>query len=305
MTTFERIASALKNAHNILLCGHENPDGDCVGSIAALAGGLRALGKHADIFLTDVPPALACLVPSAIIELTGNHDLIVALDCASEERLALKANIDIAIDHHAPHSAYAKISWVEESESACGMMVLRLLDELAIDITPAIADALFVSICSDTGGFSNSNTNAAVFAAASRLTEAGANILWKKSLFDSRSPASTHMLGAMLSRYTLHDNGRIAAGFITHEEAVNAGAVPGDHEGLVDALRNIQGVETAIFVRGKAGSGSKVSMRTTVIDAGKFMAQYKGGGHPRAAGCDLPLSPEDATKLLIADFMRG
>ncbi|MCL2434073.1 MAG: DHH family phosphoesterase [Clostridia bacterium] len=321
MTTFEAALTALEGANSVLLCGHEHPDGDCIGSLAALAAGLRALGKRADIFVADVPPILDCLLSNKLIAdniVFSEYDLIAALDCATLPRLSLPPGMTaaspddlaaafpktLAIDHHASHAPYAETIWVDPEQPACGMMVLSLLDALNVKITPAMADALFVSISSDTTRFTNSNTTPAAFAAAARLTAAGAKVAWQKTLFDIRSPASARMLGILLSRYTLLNNGQIAAGYITHEESAATQAAPGDHEGLVDALRNIQGVETALFTRGKAEGGSKSSMRTVNLDASKFMAQYGGGGHPRAAGCDLPMPPDEACEFLCKELVK-
>ena len=108
-----RAIELLRSSQRILLTGHERPDGDCVGSQAALACAMNSSGKSAFVMNVDAPA-------SVFSELTAladfrvdsgaalpDHDLVVMLDGgdlsrtgALQERLARAPSKKLVVDHH-------------------------------------------------------------------------------------------------------------------------------------------------------------------------------------------------------------
>ena len=306
----EDIKKLLGTANRVVLCGHEHPDGDCIGSLTALGLALQGLGVTVVTLFDGPRPAsftsLCTVNPNdvnAFAPLPG--DVTVAVDSATLARTVPNGlNFDLAIDHHVSHAPFAKQTLLRPEAPAAGLVVLELLDAWGVALTPAIADALFVAMLTDTGRFVNENMRPEVFAAAARLMEAGARVrYWQQSLFVEQSPAHVWLAGRLLARLELSDDGRVATGWLTMQDQHESGAAGGDFEGLVDLLRNIKGVCVAALVRGNEGGGARVSLRGT-INVGAVAAKFGGGGHANAAGCTLPQEPPEAhaivRKTLIA-----
>jgi len=380
----EKLLQSLKNAQRILLCGHENPDGDCLGSLVAMQRMLAHMGKRADVLLAgpiphtfeglgpflsivrppeganEAPgpidggrtlcaptstgiaaapapvtaePATAARV-QATAEYTAaacapataepvaaesappsdsacppanlaDYDTLLALDCASAERtplgeaFTLHANT-LCMDHHVSNTRFAGVNWVDPGAAACGLMVLDAADALGLALDETMANALFVALCTDTGRFSFQNTTPACFAAAARLMAAEADITgWQFHIFSQRSAASTRMMGRMLATLQRSEDGRVAVAYTTAADNAEIHPQEGDFEGLVDVLRNIEGVEACAFVRARSRGGSKGSLRAHHADVQAVAKQLGGGGHVRAAGCDAAETSEQTAAILM------
>ena len=93
--------------------------------------------------------------------------------------------------------------------------------------------------------------------------------------------------------------GKIAFTYITKEDEEKFNVEPGDHEGLVEIGRDIEGVEISIFIREKE-KGFKTSLRSNeYVNVSEVAAIFSGGGHIRAAGCTLPFTLEQAKEKII------
>lgn len=72
-----------------------------------------------------------------------------------------------------------------------------------------------------------------------------------------------------------------------------------DLEGIVSQLRLTKGVEAAIFIYESQPQTFKVSLRSNgEVDVSKVAAFFGGGGHVRAAGCDMSGSMYDVINNL-------
>lgn len=73
----------------------------------------------------------------------------------------------------------------------------------------------------------------------------------------------------------------------------------GDHEGLVEIGRDLEGVEVSVFLR-ETDKGFKASLRSNdYVNVAEVASIFSGGGHIRAAGCTLPYSLELAKEKMI------
>lgn len=70
-------------------------------------------------------------------------------------------------------------------------------------------------------------------------------------------------------------------------------------EGSVDTVRNIRGVEIAVFIKERQPGLVKASMRAkTCGNVGEIAAAFGGGGHVKAAGCTLEMDIRQACETL-------
>ena len=102
------------------------------------------------------------------------------------------------------------------------------------------------------------------------------------------------------SRLEFLEDEKVTFTYITKEDEEKVNAEPGDHEGIVELGRDIEGVEVAILLR-ETDEGFKASLRSNGnINVSDICMMFGGGGHPAAAGCTLSYSLEDAKQKIIA-----
>ena len=294
------LAAELLRRDNILLVAHASPDGDTLGSTCALFGALKAMGKRVAMACESPVPAVYGFLPFAREMCVGadklpfEPDCLIAIDCADLQRLGtLQAVFErvkhtINIDHHRTNPGFADTSWIEPDASSTGALIFELMGVLGVSMNHDLALCVFVAISTDTGHFAYSNTTHKTFAAAAKLAEYGLDMpSITNRLYRERSFSRTRLLGIVLSRAELLLEGSVSVSYVTREELNAHGGAP-DMEGMIELLRDIDSVETAVFLREKEKNLIKVSLRSKrYFDVGVFAARFGGGGHQRAAGCSV------------------
>ena len=290
--TVAECAAYLSARDDFLIFTHTRPDGDTVGSAAALTRALRALGKTAYVFdNTEVTARYRPLISDLIAPQGFAHGCAVTVDTASTqmfpdgaERFA--ARIDLAIDHHVSYGGYAGAAIVRPECAACGDLMLEIIDALGVPLDADIAAALYIAVATDTGCFSYDNTNAGAFYTASRCAEAGAPIAEiNRELFRSKSAGRVAIEGAVYSGMEFFFGGRAAFVTITAAAQAAAGATEDDMENIAAVPVSIDGVDVGVTFREMPGGETKVSVRSSpAVSSNALAAAFGGGGHAAAAG---------------------
>ena len=248
----------LRGTDRILLTGHENPDGDCLGAETALFHLLRTLGndpvicnpdpigKAHDFLLRHTPfghaRGDAPLPP---------FDAVVLLDCAHlsrvgqlGERLRRAGKPIAVIDHHVgSEHGDGSVSLVDASAAATGALVWRLFREFGVSLNQAAAEGVFLSLVSDTGWFRYSNADAEVFAITSELVAAGVDAsLVFDSLYRRNHRDSIGLLRDAMQRARLVLDGRLALLSLDRAWMDRAGAADFDTDIVMDPLRPVAGL---------------------------------------------------------------
>ena len=180
--TRSECADWLLDRDRFLLLTHRKPDGDTVGSSAALCRGLRQLGKQAWILQNpELTPLLAPLTEGLCKPMPEEGDLLVAVDVAADTMLPktyhdLKNCIDLRIDHHGSGREYTPAEFVDSDSASCAEMIWELLLDMGVELEPEIADGIYVGVATDTGCFRYANTTAHSFDAAADCLAAGADV---------------------------------------------------------------------------------------------------------------------------------
>jgi bifunctional oligoribonuclease and PAP phosphatase NrnA len=311
-------AALLAAASSLMLYTHRNPDGDAVGCVTALAAALRTLGKDVTVLCPDPLPTYLLSVPGAEEISQGpegrNVDLVVTIDVSDPSLLVpldsaspgfFLDHISLNIDHHFSNVLYARHNLVDPSAAAATEIIYDLIMELGVPLNQPLATSLLYGIVNDTHSFQNSNTTPATLHLAAQLVAAGANLA--SIVFDLllvRSAASARLWACVLPTLVFHDAERVAMLTVAMDALETAGADMTDADGLVEFLRNIRTVDLAVLFKETAPNVYRLSMRSTAaIDATIIAGAFGGGGHQRAAGCDIaaPL-PEAQSKVLAAYF---
>ncbi len=307
-----------RSAQSFLLTGHERPDGDCLGSQAALFHVLRAMGKDVAILNPDPPTSNYRLLveetPFGTWDETrkdggaGDFDVAVLLDSSVLSRSGPVGRLikerecqRVQIDHHQPSDEDTWNAQVIDMEAAStGTIVRRMARELDVDLSLEAARGVFVTLVTDTGWFRYPNTSPEALQLASEMVDLGVDPAAAYGcIFQSYSGDYPTDLGRMLSDTRMEAEGRLAV-----VSTMQNGELP-DSNDILDVLRAVGSVEVAAFIRQKAGGKVKLSLRSKAdFDVHAVAARFGGGGHVRASGATLDGSLEEATELVVAAILE-
>ncbi len=315
----EALLNEIDAAQRFVLTGHLNPDGDSIGSGIGLGGLLRRLGKSSVFWNRDATPSRYEPLPGTNRIHAGTEpprgfpdefDAAIVLECPTLDRTGLESQLEklplLNIDHHMGNSSYGKVNWVDVSAPALGEMIHTLAERLGVTLNETIADALFLAVSTDTGGFRFNNADERAFESAAALVRAGARpqrvSTW---IYENRQLGAVRLLGESLASLQLHAGGRLATTLVTREMIEKAGATSGDTEGLIDHPRSIAGVEAAALLR-EVPEGYKVSLRSRDgVDVERVARRHGGGGHRNAAGFLSTDSLRGTLEMVVAELSEA
>lgn len=313
--TLDNIKEEIKNAGKIVILTHESPDGDAIGSSLAMYNALKQLNKQVDLIIPEYPETFNFLEGAEEIKKQGQedekYDLAIALDAADIKRLNgfakyfENAKVTINIDHHGSNKMFADYNFVNPDAPACCQILILVLEYLGVDITKEIGTCLIAGIITDTGGFKYSGTSKETFEFTSWLLSIGVNVseVYRKVL-EVRTKGNFALTKLAIDRLELLEDGKIAFTYITKEDEKNVNAKNGDHDGLVDIGRTIEGVEVSILLR-EADGFFKGSLRSNeYVNVSDVCMMFGGGGHVRAAGCSIHLPLEEAKEKIINEVKK-
>lgn len=179
-------------------------------------------------------------------------------------------------------------------------MIYRLLDG-RVELDYDIALNLYTSIITDTGSIKYSNTTPLSIRILADLVDKGVRPDYvSRQVFEMRSPASIKLLKSVLSTLEISADGKVATLYITQEMLKTANADEDDTDGMINYAREIEGVEVAAIFRETDDSVIKVGLRSNEwVDVSMIAAKFNGGGHPRAAGCQVKLPLKEAREIVL------
>lgn len=300
--TLEEIAEAILKMDNLCLCGHKNPDCDCIGSILALSSALRQLDKNHAILLAEEDPfdeTLSFLPGSedfiSAQAYEGICDCFIVVDAPSAERIGKEAarihdsaKLTITIDHHRVDERHSDLSYTDPDAASTTMLVWEMIKHLGVKLSKDIATCTYAGLLTDTGRFMFQNTDANAFASAAEMVCAGASpSTISQHLFQERTLASLQIDSKALENLRSLSEGRIALSFIATEDIEEAGALPDDLENCINIIRSLRGVEIACMLK-ERGDVVRGSLRSKGdLDISALARRLGGGGHSAAAGFTL------------------
>ena len=313
--TLDEILEEIKKAGSIVILTHETPDGDAIGSSLGMLLALEKLGKNADLIMTSYAKTFGFLPGINKIKNESDikeYDLAISLDCATFKRLDNReyfenAKETIVIDHHGSNNMYGDINYVNPVAPACSEILLAILSYYEIDIDVKIGTCLMTGIITDTGGLQYPATTADTFEYAAELLRKGVDIadICKRTL-QTKTKANFELQKRVMDRMELLEDGKVAFSYINQKDLDEVNAEEGDHEGLVNIGRSIEGVEVSIFIRQKDNENAyKVSMRSgSYVNVSDVCLMFGGGGHPRAAGALIQGSVEQVKEKLLNEVRK-
>src|SRR5213080_998292 len=310
------VADAIRDHERFLVTTHENPDGDALGSLLAMKLALDQLGKDADMVLFgDAPlPGEYAFMPLAELRRRWPDDVservLLAVDCANESRIADpevlgRVPLSVDVDHHHDNTRFGQINLIVADASSTGEVLRDVFRELGVQLTPDIAEALYIALVTDTGRFQYTNTTPKALRLAAELVEAGADVHRVfQDVYESVQFAKLKLLARALERAQVYEGGLIVVSYLLRSDFADAGAVEPYSEGIIDYLRAVEGAELAVLIREPPrdeGPSRRVSLRSSIdeLDVSAIARKSDGGGHRQAAGFSSEASIEE-----ITDFVR-
>ena len=314
--TLDDIINEIKKAEKIVILTHESPDGDAIGSSLAVKLMLDKLGKKADVIIPEYSRLFNFLPAVNQIKEdseTKNYDLAIAVDCATLKRLAKgeyfeNATKTIVVDHHGSNTMYGDLNYVNPVSPACCEVLAEMFDYYELDITKEIGTCIMTGIVTDTGGFQYSGVNAETFEFAAELLRKGVDIPnnYKRTL-RTKTKANFELTKRIIDRMEILEDGKVTFTYINLKDEEEVGAEPGDHEGLVDVGREIEGVEVSIFIRQKEDDQDsyKISLRSKeYVNVSDICIMFGGGGHPKAAGALVQGNVEQVKEKIMKEVRK-
>ena len=307
--TVQEAAARLRQMNNVLLLTHVRPDGDTIGSAAALCQALRDMGKTAyllynpeitDTYAPYAEPYWASegFVPEHIVSAD-----IAALNLLPDNAAAYASRVELTIDHHGSQEFFAAETCLDADAAACGEIIYRVIRELTA-VTPAIALLLYVAISTDTGCFVYANTTADTHRIAAELLETGIDVgPVNKVLFRTKSKTRLAMEARMVADMELYDGDRVVVMSIPLSLRQELHATEADIEELSSLAALVEGTDCGITLRELKPGRVKLSLRTGPrVDACAVCQRLGGGGHTAAAGATVDGTLEDAKASILKAY---
>jgi phosphoesterase RecJ-like protein len=319
-TELAQAAEAIRGGERFLVTTHENPDGDALGSMLAMKLALDQLGKDSSMLLVgDAPlPGEYSFMPlDGLVRHVpddASQRILLTLDCANESRIGPDPEVlqlsplVVNIDHHHDNSRFGDVNVIDAKASSTGELLRDLFRELDIELTPAIAEALYIALVTDTGRFQYTNTTPKSLRLAAELVEAGADLhRIFQGVYESVQFAKLKLLARALERAQVYEGGRLVVSYLLRDDFQEVGAAEPYSEGIIDYLRAVEGADMAVLIREPPRSGGplhRVSLRAShdELDVSAIARKSDGGGHRQAAGFSSEASIDEITDFVRREF---
>lgn len=291
-----KLLDLIENAKNIAITGHVSPDGDCTGSTLALYNYITENfeGKQVRVCLEKPSKKFSYMNGFDLISEDPflEADLLVSLDASDRERLGIRgvmldtAKESICIDHHVTNTNFAKFNIVEDFRSSTCELLYTLLDYDKISVNTAVC--LYTGIVHDSGVFKYQSTTRQTMEIAGALIDKGFD--FTKIIDDTyfkKDFKASKLLGLVLTNAKLIFDGKCCYGLLDYDTWTGYIDDKKKMDGIIENLRNIDGVEIALFMYETAKDEHKVSLRSINADVSSIATALGGGGHMRAAGATV------------------
>ncbi len=302
-------AAYLQNCRDVYILIHRSPDGDCIGSGYSLQAVLRQLGIRSRVLCADpIPPRFGFLLPDEEEE-DFPPQCIISVDVADEKLFGdleplYHGRVNLCIDHHISNLEYADRLLLEGDSAAACEVLYKVYRAMGVTFTRQIAMCLYTGMATDTGCFKFSNTTPNTHIFAAELMREFPDIrydLINREMFDVKSPSRIRAEMIMLQNMEYHLGNRVTIVWATLDVCRSNGVDEKDMEGLTSLGLQPEGVEVGITVREREPGVYKISMRSARdVNVSAICQQFGGGGHIKAAGCQLEGTRDEIRERLLA-----
>jgi len=306
--SLKKIIKIIDELNNLIIVTHTNPDGDAIGSSLALHRYLKSKGKKSTVLVdSPVPQYLNFLFEEGEIEVFNkvkhfnlflSVEAFFVLDLNDPARLrSLERQVldspaaKILIDHHINPKQFADLAIIDDSAASTAQLIWKLIKtDSTVEPNKEIAEAVYVGIMTDTGGFRHNRTDAEIFRIAAKLIDLGADpVDLYDRVYNQNSIEVTKLLGDSLRNLELHYNGKMSVMALSEEALKSSQVRNEDLEGFVEKTLSVAGVKVGVLLSKMPESDDvKISFRSKEdFNVRKLAALFGGGGHLNASGATM------------------
>jgi phosphoesterase RecJ-like protein len=316
MRELARAAEVLREAREVAIACHLNPDADALGSMLGLAAFLRARGADVVTSYPNTPldpPRWAALLPGAdrlveVKDFPREPAVMVTCDCASADRLgpllpaAERAAELVWIDHHRSNEGVGTIPLVDPDASSTCEIVWRLIGEIGGDIPNDTAVSLYAGLVTDTGRFQYEATTPDTLRLAADLREFDFDhTRLVQALYEDNRREYLTLVGRALGRLQHEPEADLVWTYLTQADFADSGVRAAETDDLIDVIRTDRDSDVAAIVKQQRDGRFKVSVRSRgAHDLSAVAASFGGGGHRLAAGYTSVHGPAGTIERLVA-----
>ena len=306
--TRSEAARWLAEQDRYVIVTHCGPDGDTVGSAAALCLGLRQLGKTAHVAEnSQVTPQYEYLLEGLTKPDAEEQDRVITVDVAaphmiSQDSVHLVDRISLRIDHHGSATPFGAVELVDSAAAACGDIIYDLLMELGVALDVSMANALYTAVSTDTGCFRYANTTSHSYLVAAACKAVSPHLTdITRELFDTVTLGRLKLQAWIVENMELLQEGKVALCALPFKLKEQLGLTEADMENISGFPRSIAGVVLAATLREEEDGSVKLSVRAVPgYDAAAVCEKFGGGGHKGAAGASLDMTLDKALEAVKA-----
>lgn len=310
------IVKECAGAKTIGITGHTNPDGDCVGSVMGLWQFLKKVFPDAQIDVMIEQPLEVFRCVKGVAEIVTDYSRDIAYDvmivadsvperCGEAVKYIATAKKVINIDHHISNQGGCDVDYIVPDASSAAEVVYELIaqkEEYRKLIDTQLAQTLYIGIIHDSGVMQYSNTSPKTLRIVADLVAFGFDFpkLIDETFYEKTQVQSKLLGEALLDAQALMD-GKVMVTVTMAETLKKYGTDKKDLSGIVNQILLIKGVLVAVYIYEVGENAFKVSMRsrTDAIDVSKVCACFGGGGHVRAAGCNVEGTYDEVLRKVI------
>lgn len=309
-TATKELGRLVEAAKTILVLQPEKPDTDSLTSSLALEQMLGDLGKTVVLYCRDQVPNYISYFEGAdrvSDSFPDKFDLTIIVDTGGPQALSrtlekyqgrlTKKPIAI-IDHHPNRESlpFPTHEVIDKTSTSTCEVIITIAEQLNWAINRDAANLLVPGILADTRNLSIATVGAGTFRTMAKLIELGADVYKIHEDYRASDRLTIELLqlkGRLLSRIELYAEGKIALVAVTPEELKQYAELHDPADLIIYELQNALGVEVAVVMRHYGGEANKIkiSTRATMPVAAKACMDFGGGGHDRAAGCQINDTP--------------
>jgi len=324
------LRSLFHESQMVVLCCHQNPDGDALGSMLGMAEYLRQQGRETVMVVPDQYPDYLQWLPNSdklvrydkrkdyVDTLLKMCDLIICLDFNTlsrtdqmEAALSASPARKILIDHH-PNPDIDTVLCISHPEaSSASELVFRVVWQLGgfEESGKHFAIPVYTGMMTDTGGFTYNSSNCDIYYIISQLlTKHIDKDKIYRNVYHNYSEHRLRLVGHVLCNRLVVDSARHAAYYtLTRDDLKQYHFIKGDAEGLVNMPLQIKGLKLSISLREDTDHANLIWVSLRSVDnfpcnevASRF---FNGGGHLNASGGKLNCSMDEAVKIVEKAFV--
>lgn len=289
----QAILDDIRSYDTVILFGHKDPDGDCVGSTRGFAHLLRRLFPEKKVYVrSTLPKSLPDTIdgPDEIPDAVFAKALGIMLDLsdinrAEDQRIHLCEKVDI-IDHHVPGKeaeGFLAYRWIDAP--SCTFVLQHFCHDLSLETDESEATLFFLGLVTDTERFLLDCRKEAFLMAA----ELVAKMKDPTSLFRElyRPKRSLLSFRAFVFTHSVIEK-NICYLVIRKEDYIPLGLGQNEVANEVSSLLGLDGTDYAVFFLEKEDGHVRVEFRSNgEKDVEPVARRFGGGGHHNASGCLL------------------